>query len=893
MNAAAPGRHVRSFDELSLADVAEVGGKAAALGELRRCLAAQTLHMTPGFAVTATAFRAMLDAADAWPRLRDVFDGLDRTDTAAIARAGAAARVIVRSAPMPAAVETAVRAAWRELSQRAAPQGQALRVAVRSSATAEDLPQASFAGQHESFLDVEGEDAVVDAVRRCQASLYTDRAIAYRIDQGFDHFKVALAVAVMPMVRADLASSGVIFTLDPESGHPDIVLIHATWGLGETLVQGAVDPDEYLVHKPTFLAGHRAVLAHRLGSKQVRMVRAHVPAPGSRARPLPSAPGQTPDAPDAALARWGGAGALVTEPVPEADRRRACLDDTQVLALAQAAITIEDHWTAHAGHPCPMDIEWAQDGDGGPLCIVQARPETVASRRRGDQLDLVVPDAKALAGATLRISGRAVGDGAASGVVRRIAGAADLHRFRPGEVMLTETTTPDWEPVMKTAAALVTERGGRTCHAAIVARELGIPAVVGATGALAALIEGETVTVSCAEGEVGRVYAGEVPMRREQVDTSALPRTRTRLHVNLGNPSVALRTSRLPSDGVGLARIEFIVSEHIRAHPMALLQPQRISSEDAREQVRRLWAEAGFADGAAYFVQRLAEGVGLIAAAFWPRPVIVRLSDFKSNEYAALAGGADFEPPAEANPMLGLRGAARYLHPSYAPAFALECQAVRLVREVMGLRNVELMVPFCRRLDEARAVLAALRAQGLHGDGLRVVMMCEIPNNVVLIDEFAELFDGFSIGSNDLTQLTLGVDRDSALLADAFDDGDPGMLKMYRWAIEGAHRHGRHIGICGQAPSDRPEIARALVGFGIDSLSVSPDRLIATRREVAQIEQDLGRRTAAADGIRTASAREASAQAPTPTASVQGRRANVKAAATTPTARKSPALQNS
>ncbi len=863
MNTPDHGRHVRLFDELTLDDVAEVGGKVAALGELRRSLPAQAVHVPPGFVVTAAAYRATLDAAQAWPRLHEVLDGLDRHDTDAIACAGAAAREIVWSAPMPAAVETAVRAAWRELSRQTTPPGQALRVAVRSSATAEDLPQASFAGQHESFLDVEGEDAVVEAVRRCQASLYTDRAIAYRIDQGFDHFKVALAVAVMPMVRADLACSGVMFTLDPESGHPDIVLVHATWGLGETLVQGAVDPDETLVHKPTFRAGARAVLTHRLGNKQVRMVRDS----------------------DREIHRLGRS-SLRTEAVPEADRRRACLDDAQVLTLARAAIAIEDHWSARAGRPCPMDIEWAQDGPGGPLCIVQARPETVASRRSPTQLELVTPDPQALADARLRVSGRAVGEGAACGAVRHIASVAELHHFRPGEVLVAETTTPDWEPVMKTAAALVTERGGRTCHAAIIARELGIPAVVGATGALSALREGETVTVSCAEGEAGRVYAGEVPMRREHIDTSGLARTATRILVNLGNPGLALRTSRLPSDGIGLARIEFIVSEHIRAHPMALLQPQRIASAGVREQVQALWQTAGFADGATYFVQRLAEGIGLLAAAFWPRPVIVRLSDFKSNEYAALVGGTDFEPHDEANPMLGLRGAARYLHPSYAPAFALECQALQRVRQAMGLRNVELMVPFCRRLTEARAVLDALRTYGLRGDDLRVVMMCEIPNNVVQIDAFAELFDGFSIGSNDLTQLTLGVDRDSALIAEAFDDGDPGMLKMYRWAIEGAHRHGRCIGICGQAPSDRPDVARALVGFGIDSLSVSPDRWIATRRAVAQIEQSLGRTPQAPDA----------SKAPHPTrrdASRQALRAKVMAAATAPSATNSAPLQNS
>ena len=814
--------YIKPFTSISLDDVAEVGGKTAAVGELHQALAAVGVRVPPGFALTAQAFRDTLRAAEAATRLHALLDGLDKADSKALSRAGAQARAIVLAAPMPEAVQTALRAAWRTMVRQEGPE---LRVAVRSSATAEDLPHASFAGQHDSFLGIGDEDALLDAVRRCQASLFNDRAIAYRIDQGFDHFQVALSVAVMKMVRSDLATSGVAFTLDPESGHPDAVVIEAIWGLGENLVQGTVDPDTYVVHKPTWRLGTRCVLSRRLGAKQMRMVMRE-----------PAEAGVT--------AAEATAGTLANEPVAEADRRRACLDDATVLAIAEAAQRIEDHHSRRTGRWCPMDVEWAQDGPGGPVFIVQARPETVASQRAPGVLSRFLLEVTPASRPSPRVRGTAVGERIGAGTVRRLAGAGDLSAFRPGEVLVAATTTPDWEPVMKTAAAIVTERGGRTCHAAIVARELGIPAVVGAGGALSLLDDGAVVTVSCAEGEVGAVYPGRLPWREETVTLEDLPRPHTRIMVNLGNPALAWRTALLPCDGVGLARIEFIISEHVRAHPMALLEPERISDEAERTRVRALW-EGRHADGGAFFVERLAEGVATIAAAFWPRPVIVRLSDFKSSEYAALVGGRAFEPP-EANPMLGLRGAARYLHPSYAPAFALECQALARVRGPMGLDNVQAMVPFCRRLGEARAVLAAMANHGLAredpgwqgrpGTSLRIVAMCEIPNNVILMDDFAALFDGFSIGSNDLTQLTLGVDRDSALVAEALDERDSSMLRMYRLAIEGAHRHGRPIGICGQAPSDHPDLVQTLVEMGIDSLSLSPDRLIPTLREVGDIE---------------------------------------------------------
>jgi len=793
-------RYLLRLDEVSMDDVALVGGKTASIGELTRALGPLGVRVPPGFAVTAQAFRDMIEAGGAAPRLHALLDGLDKRDNAALAHAAAQARALVNACPMPVAVEAALRGAWRALAQHCAEPD--LRVAVRSSATAEDLPHASFAGQHESFLNVAGEDAVVHAVRHCQASLFTDRAIAYRIDQGFDHFQVALSVAVMKMVRSDLAASGVAFTLDTESGHPDVVRIDAAWGLGEAVVQGSVDPDEFVVHKPTYRLGARCVLSHRIGAKLTRVVLA--------------------------------AGGILTEPVPEPERLRPCLSNENVLALAGMALRIEEHYSQRAGHWCPMDVEWAQDGPGGPLYIVQARPETVISQQATWEIERHELDTPGPPASATLLRGRAIGERIAQGSVRRIAHPRDLPTFRPGEVLVAATTTPDWEPVMKTAAAIVTEHGGRTCHAAIVARELGIPALVGAPQACTTLADGQPVTVTCAEGDTGRVIDGRWPFRAQRTAFTQLPKTRTRLMVNLGNPGLAFRTARLPCDGVGLARMEFIISEHIGAHPMALLHPDRITDPAERERVMTMCA--GHANGARFFVERLAEGIGTIAAAFWPRPVTVRLSDFKSSEYAALAGGRDFEPPEE-NPMLGLRGAARYVHPSYREAFALECEALLRVREKMGLKNLQVMVPFVRRLQEAREVLSSLAAHGLaRQPDLQIIMMCEIPNNVILMDEFAALFDGFSIGSNDLTQLTLGVDRDSTLVAEAFDERDPGMIKMYQWAIEGAHRHGRTIGICGQAPSDHPDLAARLVAMGIDSMSLSADRLLVTWQQLAALE---------------------------------------------------------
>jgi len=796
--------YVRWFDDLGIEDVADVGGKNASLGELYRELTPLGVKTPNGFAVTAGAYRETLTAAGAWEELRTVLDGLDKTDVSDLARRARRAREIVYEAPLPAAVRDQIVSAYSGLETEYGPE---LSVAIRSSATAEDLPTASFAGQHETFLNVHGTERVLEACRRCFASLFTDRAISYRIDKGFDHLSIGLSVGVMKMVRSDLASSGVMFTLDTESGFRDVVFITGAYGLGENVVQGVVDPDEFYVHKPTYEQGHRAVLRRNLGRKQIQMV----------------------------YAQGRGGQTTSNVPTPEYDRERFCLTDDEVLTLAGYGIAVERHYSQRAGHPMPMDIEWAKDGLDGELYLVQARPETVASQRVSTTLReyRVHPETDPL------VQGRAVGSSVATGPARVVRSTGELSRFRPGEVLVADTTTPDWEPVMKTAAAIVTNRGGRTCHAAIVARELGIAAVVGAEGATEILTDGVTVSVSCAQGDVGFVYPGEIPMEIIEVDLAEIPETKTEIMVNLGNPDLAFGASSLPVDGVGLARMEFIISESIRAHPMALLDPQAVDDPCERESI--LAMIKGYPSGAGYFIERLAEGVGTIAAAFYPRPVIVRMSDFKTNEYASLIGGRGFEPD-EANPMLGFRGASRYAHPAYREGFALECAAMKRARDDMGLTNIKLMIPFCRRVEEGERVLEVMAENGLHRgeNGLEVYVMCEIPNNVVQVDAFSRIFDGFSIGSNDLTQLVLGVDRDSELVAFDFDERDEGVIEMLHQAIEGSHRSGKHIGICGQGPSDFPDLAKRLVEFGIDSMSLNPDTVIHTRQIIADVETQVG-----------------------------------------------------
>jgi pyruvate,water dikinase len=798
-------RFIRFFDDIGIDDVALVGGKNASLGEMYRQLVPKGVKVPNGFATTSEAYRHLLDQAGAWDELHAALDDLDPDDVADLAKRGAQARSIVYAAALPEDLSEEMLEAYRVLK---AEYGEEMSLAIRSSATAEDLPTASFAGQQDTYLNVRGEAEYLDACKRCFASLFTDRAIHYRIDQGFDHFQVSLSIGVMKMVRADLAASGVMFSLDTETGFKDAVFITAAYGLGENVVQGAVDPDELYVHKPTFEQGYRAVLRRRLGSKKIKMI----------------------------YGRGGTRNATRNVTTTPEERACYCISDEEAMILADYAIKVERHYSEKAGYDKPMDMEWAKDGIDGQLYMVQARPETVASQRQGSILE----EYHLTERTEPLITGRAVGAKIAVGRARVIADISSLHEFNPGEVLVSDTTTPDWEPVMKTAAAIVTNRGGRTCHAAIIARELGVPAVVGTGDATGIVNSGDLVTVSCAEGDIGRIYPGKLNFEIEETDLSGLARPATRIMLNLGNPEIAFKTSFLPNDGVGLARMEFIINEYIKAHPMALLHPERVGDEQDRAAIEQLYSQ--YQDASDFFVERLSEGVGTIAAAFYPKPVVVRMSDFKSNEYSTLLGGRWFEA-GEENPMLGFRGAARYNHPAFAEAFAMECAAMKRVRDKMGLTNVKLMIPFCRRVEEGANVIATLAANGLKRgeNGLEIYVMCEIPNNVLQIDAFAEHFDGFSIGSNDLTQLVLGVDRDSEVVAFEYDERDEGVKTMIRLAVEGCQRNGRHSGLCGQAPSDYPEMAEFLVDIGIDSMSLNPDVVLKTTRRILEVEQRLGR----------------------------------------------------
>jgi pyruvate,water dikinase len=791
------------FGSLTLDDVPKVGGKNASLGEMVGALSSLGVRVPDGFATTSDAWMLFLAHNGLEPVLRARLAGLDVTDVVALQACGAALRAALLGGELPPSLVDAIGVAYRQLCGDGANE---VDVAVRSSATAEDLPDASFAGQQETFLHVRGLPSVLEHVRRCFASLYTDRAITYRAERGYDHLKVALSVGVQRMVRSDLASAGVIFTLDTETGFPDLVVVTGAWGLGENVVQGAVVPDEFGVFKPTLAQGFRPIVRKNLGEKAIRMV--------------------FDDTGDRRVAN---------EDVSPGDRARFVLTDDEVLELARQAVRIEQHYTARHGRPTPMDIEWAKDGLTGELFIVQARPETV-QRRKGR----VFERTRLTGTGEVLVTGRAVGDRVATGAVRVLRDPSELSTFQDGEILVAERTDPDWEPVMRRAAAIVTDKGGRTCHAAIVARELGVPAVVGATGASRALASGAVVTVSCAHGEEGRVYAGAIAAETERVDLDAIARPKTKIKLNLGDPGEAFRVAvAVPNDGVGLMREEFVISSFIGIHPRALLAwpdlPPAIAAEVAARTV-------GYDDKRAFFVDRLSLGIGAITAAFWPNEVLVRLSDFKTNEYAGLLGGAAFEPHEE-NPMIGLRGASRYDHPDQAEAFALECAAIRRVRDEMGLTNLKVMVPFCRTVEEGRRVLARMATHGLARGvgGLEVYVMCEIPSNAILAEDFAEIFDGFSIGSNDLTQLTLGVDRDSEVLAPLFSESDPAVTWLIRRAIHGAHAKGRPIGLCGQAPSDHPAFAAFLVEAGIDSISLSPDAVPAAVQAVLAAEARLHR----------------------------------------------------
>jgi len=801
---------IRLLRDVTLEDVASVGGKNASLGEMLRELVPLGVRVPDGFAVTADAFRALMRESRADVFVKEQLAGLAPDNVDELTRCSERIRAEITRAPLPREIETEIVRAYETLSRQYGEE--ATDVAVRSSATAEDLPNASFAGQQESYLNVRGAPFVIDAVRNAFASLFTPRAIRYRADMGFDHEAIALSVGVQKMVRSDKASAGVIFTLDPETGHRGVIFVTSSWGLGESVVQGRVAPDQFVVHKATLKGGFAPLVWKKLGTKEVRLV---YDDEGHRQ--------------------------VRSEPVPQTDRSRFSLSDGDVLTLARWAAQIEDHYSKRRGTDVPMDIEWAKDGVTGDLYVVQARPETVHSRRAHPKLHLYTLKGRAASIA----QGLAIGDGVVHGRVRVLHDPRQADEFHAGEILVTEITDPDWEPVMKTAAGIVTDRGGRTSHAAIVARELGVPAIVGAVDATTKVVDGSLVTLSCAEGETGRLYAGAVPFEVQEIDPSTVTRPRTQILLNVGNPEHALRQSLLPSDGVGLARMEFVFAGWVGVHPLALT---RYASLTPAVQCQVDAITAGYLDKTAYFVDRLAQGIGTIAAAFHPRPVILRFSDFKTNEYAKLVGGKDFEP-SEENPMLGWRGASRYYHPDYKEGFMLECAAVKRVRETFGLTNLKLMIPFCRTPEEGERVLEAMREAGLaRGEnGLEVYVMAEIPSNILLADRFAKIFDGFSIGSNDLTQLTLGVDRDSTTVAPLFDERNEAVKWSCAHLVEAAHRAGRKVGICGQAPSDFPDFAAFLVECGIDSISLSADALVRTTLRVFDVECELAAKRQAAE----------------------------------------------
>ncbi len=790
--------YVASFDTLTIEDVPRVGGKNASLGEMIRELAGAGIRVPTGFATTAHAYWRFMDHNN----LREPIEAdlaAYKSGRLTLARAGRSIRGIIRKAEIPADLRDAILHAYHDLG--AHEENSHLSVAVRSSATAEDLPEASFAGQQETFLNIEGDDELVEACRDCYASLFTDRAITYRDNNGFDHMKVALSIGVQRMVRSDKGAAGVMFTLDTETGFPHAIMINAAWGLGENVVKGTVNPDEYYVFKPPLHdKTKKPILRKTLGAKERRMV----------------------------FARGGRQTTRNVNTTPR-ERERFALEDTEILQLADWAMIIERHYSARRGENVPMDIEWALDGENGKLYIVQARPETVQRNRAAGMLVSYVLEEKS----EVLVKGRSVGEAIAVGPVCVVDKPSQIAKFKPGSILVAEMTDPDWVPILRQAAGIVTDHGGRTCHAAIVSRELGIPAVVGTGNGTEVLKDGQPVTISCAEGQEARVYAGALKFRREEVQVGDLPPAKVGIMMNLADPASAFQWWRMPCDGIGLARMEFIITNDVRVHPMALVKFDEIADPGVRAQIGEIARH--YSDKKRFFVETLARGVATIAASQYPRPVIVRMSDFKTNEYAGLVGGAQFEPKEE-NPMIGFRGASRYYSEAYRAGFALECHAMRYAREVIGLDNIVLMIPFCRTLEEADRVLEVMAAEGLRRgeNGLKIYVMCEIPSNVILAKEFAARFDGFSIGSNDLTQLTLGVDRDSAELASLFDERNPAVKQMIRDVITRAHEAGSHVGICGQAPSDYPDFCDFLVEAGIDSISLNPDSVISVRRRLAQ-----------------------------------------------------------
>ncbi|MBI5451452.1 MAG: phosphoenolpyruvate synthase [Gammaproteobacteria bacterium] len=795
-------RYTRRFNELNIGDIPLVGGKNASLGEMYNALAGHGIHVPNGFAITADGYRNFIEHNQLGDKVRNELARLQVDDTHALNRSGARIREWISNGEMPSGLVDEVVALYRELE---AEYGEEVDVAVRSSATAEDLPTASFAGQQDTYLNIRGIRNLLATCRQVFASLFTDRAISYRHHQGFDHLDVALSIGVQKMARADHGCSGVMFTLDTESGFRDVVFITAAYGLGENIVQGKVNPDEFYVFKPTLARGFRPILKRQRGDKAIKMIYTHDAVAGMSTRNVR---------------------------VQREDRERFAISDDEVLELARIAVVIEQHYSQQAGTDRPMDIEWAKDGKSGQLFIVQARPETVQVNRSATTQQIYSLKTRGEVIAT----GKSVGKKIASGRARVILEASQMHELQRGEVLVTDITDPDWEPVMKLASALVTNRGGRTCHAAIIARELGIPAVVGCETATHAITNGQAITVSCAEGDTGLVFNGQLPIDIKEINLRLTHKPATKIMLNIGNPEQAFEASQLPADGVGLARLEFIINNSIRIHPRALLEYAQ-QDEATRHQIDAIWA--GYPDPQSFYIKRLAEGVGTIAAAFFPRPVIVRMGDFKSNEYASLIGGARYEP-AEENPMIGFRGAGRYFSPSFAEAFRLECAAMKRAREYMGLDNIALMIPFVRTVDEGVNVLRLMEKEGLRrGDnGLKIYMMCEIPSNALLADAFLEHFDGFSIGSNDLTQLTLGADRDSGLIT-GFDERNPAVKMLVEMAIKACKRHNKYIGICGQAPSDYPELTAWLVEQGIESISLNPDSVLPMIQVVIEEEKRL------------------------------------------------------
>jgi pyruvate,water dikinase len=803
------------FDEIGLNDLPLVGGKNASLGEMRRGLTKSGVEIPNGFAVTVNAYHAFLDEGivQEWydtkskpkvrENIREILSGLDVEDIEDLSERGSRVRRLIYSLELPREIVEEIVKAYRKLCKE---YGEDTDVAVRSSATAEDLPGASFAGQQETFLNIRGEYALIQACKRCFASLFTNRAISYRVHKGFDHFQVALSIGIQKMVRSDKACSGVMFTIDTESGFPHVIYITGSYGLGENIVQGVINPDEFYVFKPCLQKDYKPIIQKTLGTKEIKMIY-----------------------------MVEGEGSTKNVPVSAQERSDFILSDEEIILLAQWGVKIEEHYSKKTGIYMPMDIEWAKDGITQKLFVLQARPETVKSQREMNLLESYILKEKG----RILVRGKSVGEKIGAGPINVITSVREIERFKKGEILVTQMTDPDWEPIMKIASGIVTDRGGRTCHAAIISRELGVPCVVGTGNGSEILKDYRSATVCCAEGETGLVYEGTLDFEVRRFDMAHLEKPQTKIMMNVGNPDNAFHLSFIPNDGVGLARLEFIINNFIRIHPMALVRFDSLPEDHLKREIEQL--TAGYEDKRAFFIDKLAQGVAKIASAFYPKDVIVRMSDFKSNEYANLIGGSGFEP-VEDNPMIGFRGASRYYDEDYQEGFGLECLAMKRVRNEMGLTNVKLMIPFCRTVEEGRLVVAEMREYGLiqGRNGLEIYMMCEIPSNVIMADEFSEIFDGFSIGSNDLTQLVLGLDRDSEKVSHIFDERDPAIKRVVQLVIEKAKKNGKKIGICGQAPSDYPEFAEFLVRCGIDSISLNPDTVLKTTEKVLQVEKELG-----------------------------------------------------